>query len=83
MPELEDLAESGTPIKPTTSSSLLKKYSGKHLLVAFDGGYGSSVGTIGIQLADGEREENLLVLGEYDIGTTSNEAECFACFRAL
>ena len=52
MPELEDLAGVETPIKPTNSSSLLKKYSGKCLLVAFDGGYGNAVGTIGVQVAD-------------------------------
>ena len=27
--------------------------------------------------------DDLLVLGEYDIGTTNNEAECMACLRAI
>ncbi len=63
-----------TPIKPTANSSLLKRYSGKPLLVAFDGGYGSDVGTIGVQTTGIESEEDLLVIGEYDIGTNNNES---------
>ena len=71
------------PIKATNNSAMLKRYSGRALLVAFDGGYGEGVGTIGVQIAETDPEKNLLVLGEFDVGTTNNEAECLACLKAF
>ncbi len=62
---------------------MLKSFSGRALLIAFDGGYGEEVGTIGVQIADVESEKDLLVLGEFDVGTTNNEAECLACLRVI
>ena len=71
------------PIKPTANSVVLKQHKGDPLLVAFDGGFQGKVGTIGIQLQDVKKGEDLVVFGEYDVGTTNNEAECLACLRAL
>ncbi len=75
--------QEGVSIKPTSNSAVLKKHKGKPPLVAFDGGYAAEVGSIGVQLRDASKERDLLVLGEYDVGTTNNEAECMACLRAL
>jgi len=56
LPELDGIPVKGVPIKPTSNSALLKKFTGKPLLVAFDGGFGSSVGTIGVQIAEIDSE---------------------------
>ena len=53
IPDFEGDPMDGPPIKATSNSAMLKKFPGKALLVAFDGGYGSEVGTIGVQIADG------------------------------
>ena len=58
-------------------------YTGKPLVVHYDGGFREQVGTTGIAILKPDSEDPLYVMGEYDKGTSSNHSEMYAALKAL
>ena len=59
----------------------MKRFTGEPLLVNFDGGYSSGVGTAGYTVVG--REGHVCTRGEYEVGFTNNHAEILAALHAL
>ena len=62
-------------------SRTVRRFTGEPLLVSFDGGHSSGVGTAGYTVVG--REGHICTGGEYKVGFTNNHVEILAGLHAL